>query len=151
MSQGWRVMQGYKVSTNNEGLDFEFIYKFISRSYWASEIPRETLKKAISNSFCFGVFTDTGDQVGFARLITDRATFAYLADVFIDDRHRGRGLSKLLVQTIVEHADVKGLRRIVLATRDAHGLYAQFGFRPVENPEILMQIWQPNVYRDQET
>ena len=150
MSQGWRVMQGYKVSTNNEGLDFEFIYKFISRSYWASEIPRETLKKAISNSFCFGVFTDTGVQVGFARLITDRATFAYLADVFIDDRHRGRGLSKLLVQTIVEHADVKGLRRMVLATRDAHGLYAQFGFRPVENPEILMQIWQPNVYRDQE-
>ncbi len=70
--------------------------------------------------------------------------------MFIDDRHRGRGLSKLLVQTIVEHADVKGLRRMVLATRDAHGLYAQFGFRPVENPEILMQIWQPNVYRDQE-
>ncbi|WP_038142224.1 GNAT family N-acetyltransferase [Vibrio nigripulchritudo] len=141
-------MQGYKVSTNNEDFDFEFIYKFISQSYWASEIPRETLKKAIANSFCFGVFTDTGNQVGFARLITDRATFAYLADVFIEDRYRGKGLSKLLIQTIVEHSDVKGLRRMVLATRDAHGLYSQFGFRPVENPEILMQIWKPDVYRN---
>ncbi|QYJ99710.1 GNAT family N-acetyltransferase [Shewanella alkalitolerans] len=110
-------------------------------------IPKETMKRAIANSLCFGVFDTDNKQVGFARLITDSATFAYLADVFILPSHRGMGLSKHLMETIVAHPDLQGLRRIVLATRDAHGLYAQYGFQPIENPEILMQIWHPNVYQ----
>ncbi|WP_105201607.1 GNAT family N-acetyltransferase [Pseudoalteromonas sp. T1lg10] len=142
-------MKGYRISTNHEDLDFEVIYQFISQSYWAMGIPRATLRKAIDNSFCFGVFENGGKQVGFARLITDRATFAYLADVFVVEAHRGKGLSKWLVESIVSHPDVQGLRRMVLATRDAHGLYAQYGFKGIENPEILMQIWQPDIYSAQ--
>ncbi|OBT12118.1 GNAT family acetyltransferase [Vibrio sp. UCD-FRSSP16_10] len=139
-------MQGFKISTNPNELDFEFIYQFISESYWAKGIPKQTLHKALSNSLCFAVFNDRGEQVGFARLITDKATFAYLADVFIIESYQGLGLSKWLVQTIIEHPDLQGLRRMLLATKDAHSLYAQFGFKGVENPEMLMQIWQPNVY-----
>ncbi|EKO5176814.1 GNAT family N-acetyltransferase [Vibrio vulnificus] len=139
-------MRGYRISTNNDELDLEVIYQFISTSYWAQNIPRSTLVKALSNSFCFGVFDSVGSHVGFARLITDKATFAYLADVFILESHRGKGLSKWLVQTIVEHPELQGLRRMVLATKDAHGLYEQYGFKAIENPEMLMQIWHPNVY-----
>ncbi|HCF7752742.1 acetyltransferase [Vibrio cholerae V51] len=141
-------MQGFEISTDNNRLNFEVIYEFISQSYWAADIPKATLEKAISNSFCFGVYDSIGHQVGFARLITYKATFAYLADVFIIESQRGKGLSKRLVETIVTHPELQGLRRMVLATRDAHGLYAQYGFKPVENPEILMQIWQPNIYRE---
>ncbi|WP_354624983.1 GNAT family N-acetyltransferase [Psychromonas sp. MME2] len=141
-------MKGFRISTNNNELDFEVIYQFISQSYWAIGIPKETLKKSIANSFCFAVFDSQGAQVGFARLITDKATFAYLADVFILETYRGQGLSKWLLKTIIEHHELQGLRRMVLATRDAHGLYSQFGFKEIENPEMLMQIWQPNIYRD---
>ncbi|WP_407029457.1 MULTISPECIES: GNAT family N-acetyltransferase [Vibrio] len=148
MPQGETVVQGFEISTDNNRLNFEVIYEFISQSYWAADIPKATLEKAISNSFCFGVYDPIGHQVGFARLITDKATFAYLADVFIIESQRGKGLSKRLVETIVTHPELQGLRRMVLATRDAHGLYAQYGFKPVENPEILMQIWQPNIYRE---
>ncbi|OBU21999.1 GNAT family N-acetyltransferase [Photobacterium aquimaris] len=140
-------MQGFSISANTEDMDLDIIFSFISESYWAKGIPEEILKKAIKNSFCFGVFEQTGKQVGFARLITDRATFAYLADVFILESHRGLGLSKWLISTIVEHQDICGLRRLMLATKDAHGLYAQYGFTTIENPEILMQIWQPNIYQ----
>ncbi|EPE0640802.1 GNAT family N-acetyltransferase [Vibrio cholerae] len=148
MPQGETVVQGFEISTDNNRLNFEVIYEFISQSYWAADIPKATLEKAISNSFCFGIYDSIGHQVGFARLITDKATFAYLADVFIIESQRGKGLSKRLVETIVTHPELQGLRRMVLATRDAHGLYAQYGFKPVENPEILMQIWQPNIYRE---
>ncbi|MCG9552575.1 GNAT family N-acetyltransferase [Vibrio sp. Isolate31] len=141
-------MQGYKISTDKSYLDLEVIYGFISESYWACGIPKHILEKAISNSFCFGVYDNHDSQVGFARLITDKATFAYLADVFVLENHRGRGLSKWLLENIVSHRDLQGLRRMVLATRDAHGLYAQYGFQPIENPEILMQIWHPDVYRE---
>lgn len=143
-------MQGYKISTDKTDLDFEVIYGFISKSYWASGIPKHTLEKAIANSFCFGVYDCQDSQIGFARLITDKATFAYLADVFIVESHRGKGLSKWLVESIVSHPELQGLRRMVLATRDAHGLYAQYGFLPIENPEMFMQIWNPNVYHDLE-
>lgn len=139
-------MQGYTISTDQADLDFEFIHQFISRSYWATGIPAQTLKKAIEHSLCFGVFDAAGQQIGFARVITDKATFAYLADVFIIESVRGRGISKWLIETIVNHADLQGLRRIMLATRDAHGLYSQYGFSGIENPEMLMQIWHPNVY-----
>ncbi|CAH6803163.1 GNAT family N-acetyltransferase [Vibrio splendidus] len=139
-------MKGFRISTNNDELDLNVIHQFVSTSYWAQGIPKSTLEKAVLNSFCFGMFESSGSQVGFARLITDKATFAYLADVFILESHRGIGLSKWLVKTIVEHPDLQGLRRMVLATRDAHGLYSQYGFKPIENPEILMQIWHPNIY-----
>ncbi|EJC1211831.1 GNAT family N-acetyltransferase [Vibrio parahaemolyticus] len=143
-------MQGFEISTDINRLNFEVIHDFISRSYWAAGIPKETLEKAISNSFCFGIYDSIGHQVGFARLITDKATFAYLADVFIIESQRGKGLSKWLVETIVSHPELQGLRRMVLATSDAHGLYAQYGFKPIENPDILMQIWRPNIYRKPE-
>lgn len=139
-------MQGYTISTDQADLDFEFIHQFISRSYWATGIPAQTLKKAIEHSLCFGVFDAAGQQIGFARVITDKATFAYLADVFIIESVRGRGISKWLIETIVNHSDLQGLRRMMLATRDAHGLYSQYGFSGIENPEMLMQIWHPNVY-----
>nr|WP_086938657.1 GNAT family N-acetyltransferase [Thaumasiovibrio occultus] len=141
-------MQGYRISTDKKHLDIDVIYDFISASYWASGIPKHTLEKAISNSFCFGVYDSHDSQVGFARLITDRATFAYLADVFVLENHRGKGLSKWLVESIVSHPELQGLRRIVLATRDAHGLYAQYGFQTIENQGMFMQIWDPDVYRE---
>ena len=108
--------------------------------------PKKTLKKAIENSLVFGLYTQEGQQVGFARVATDKATFAYLADVFVVEEFRGKGLSKLLMESVVQHPDIQGLRRFMLATRDAHNLYAQFGFKAVENPEILMQIWEPGIY-----
>ncbi|MFS1423026.1 GNAT family N-acetyltransferase [Shewanella sp. 10N.286.48.B5] len=135
--------KGYVISTDQNKLDISVIHGFISQSYWAKGMPITVLAKAIEH----GVFTDQGEQVGFARLITDRATFAYLADVFITDQHRGIGLSKLLIEKVISHPDIQGLRRMMLATRDAHGLYAQYGFLPVDNPEILMQIWRPNIYQ----
>ncbi|AYO04191.1 GNAT family N-acetyltransferase [Vibrio parahaemolyticus] len=150
MPQGETLVQGFEISTDINRLNFEVIHDFISRSYWAAGIPKATLEKTISNSFCFGIYDSIGHQVGFARLITDKATFAYLADVFIIESQRGKGLSKWLVETIVSHPELQGLRRIVLATSDAHGLYAQYGFKPIENPDILMQIWQPNIYREPE-
>ncbi|MFS1438576.1 GNAT family N-acetyltransferase [Shewanella sp. 10N.286.48.A6] len=139
--------KGYVISTDQNKLDISVIHGFISQSYWAKGMPITVLAKAIEHSLCFGVFTDEDQQVGFARLITDRATFAYLADVFITDQHRGIGLSKLLIETVISHPDIQGLRRMMLATRDAHGLYAQYGFLPIDNPEILMQIWRPNIYQ----
>lgn len=140
-------MKGFRISTDQDELDFDVVYSFIASSYWAQGMPKNVLEKAIRNSFCFGVYAEEGEQVGFARLITDKATFAYLADVFVIESQRGQGLSKWLVQTIIDHPDLQGLRRMVLATRDAHGLYAQFGFKAIENPEMLMQIWQPNIYQ----
>ncbi|PMG28344.1 GNAT family N-acetyltransferase [Shewanella sp. 10N.286.52.C2] len=139
--------KGYVISTDQNKLDISVIHGFISQSYWAKGMPITVLAKAIEHSLCFGVFTDQDQQVGFARLITDRATFAYLADVFITDQHRGIGLSKLLIEKVISHPDIQGLRRMMLATRDAHGLYAQYGFLPIDNPEILMQIWRPNIYQ----
>jgi N-acetylglutamate synthase-like GNAT family acetyltransferase len=139
-------MQGYKISANTYDLDFKFVYSFISQSYWAKDIPMDLLKKAMSNSLCFGVYLESGEQVGFARVITDKATFGYLADVFICGSQRGRGLCKWLIETILKHKDLQGLRRFMLATKDAHGLYSQFEFKNVENPEQLMQLWDPNIY-----
>lgn len=140
-------MNGFSVSTEHKDLDFEFIYAFISDSYWAKGIPQDVLRKAIDNSLVFGVYTACGNQVGFARVVTDKATFAYLADVFIDESHQGLGLGRLLMDNIASHPELQGVRRFMLATRDAHGLYEKYGFKPVENPEILMQIWDPNIYQ----
>ncbi len=109
------------------------IHNFLTRSYWAAGIPRETVVRAIENSLCFGVY-DSAEQIGFARVISDFATYAYIADVFILEAYRERGLGKELMASIMAHPKLQGLRRWSLGTRDAHGLYAQFGFTPVDNP-----------------
>lgn len=140
------MIEGYRISCKHEDMDLSVIHDFISRSYWASGIPLDTMSKAIENSLCFGIFLDSGAQVGFARMITDKATFAYLADVFVLEAHQGNGLSKWLMKTILEHPQLQGLRRMALATRDAHGLYEKFGFRALANPQTFMELWVPDVY-----
>jgi GNAT superfamily N-acetyltransferase len=137
----------YRISTDKNKMDIDFIHSFLSRSYWAEGITKEVVSRSITGSLCFGVFS-MEKQIGFARLITDEATFAYLADVFIDDDHRGKGLSKWLMGVIISHPGLLGLRRILLATRDAHGLYAQFGFTPLNNPERWMHIHNPDLYKN---
>lgn len=132
-------MTDYEISTDKTRLDLDVIHPFLSQeSYWAGNIPRPLVERSIEHSLCFGVYFQNS-QVGFARVVSDFTTFAYLADVFILPEHRGKGLSKRLVQTIVDHPDLQGLRRFVLATRDAHSLYAQFGFAPLDKPDIFMQ------------
>ncbi|HTJ13888.1 MAG TPA: GNAT family N-acetyltransferase [Dinghuibacter sp.] len=135
-----RKRDGYILSTDKSLLDVDAIHHFLAaESYWAKHIPRALVERAIDHSICFGLYH--GDaQVGFARVITDQATFGYLADVYVLAGHRGRGLSKWMMEMIMAHPDLQGLRRFMLATRDAHKLYAQFGFAPVANPEPLMQI-----------
>ena len=139
-------MNGFKITSSRTDLDLNVIHAFISESYWAKNIPIATVEKAISNSLVFGAYNTSGEQVGFARVITDKATFAYLGDVFVVEEFRGLGISKLLMKSVCEHPDLQGLRRFMLATSDAHGLYTQFGFTPLENPETFMQIWQPGIY-----
>jgi GNAT superfamily N-acetyltransferase len=135
----------YEISTDRGRLNFEVIYDFLSNSYWAKNIPREVVERSIANALCFGIFRE-GRQVGFARVISDFATFAYLADVFVVLEERGKGVSKQLMETILEHPDLQGLRRFMLATLDAHGLYVQFGFEPLDHPERYMSIHKPDVY-----
>ena len=137
--------KGYQISTDKSLLKFDTIFTYLDQqSYWAKGIPAQKLKTAISNSMCFGVYKGT-DQVGFARVVSDKATFAYLCDVFILPAYRGVGLSKWLVQTITAHPELQGLRRWSLATQDAHGLYKQFGFKEINNPESWMQIFTPYI------
>lgn len=140
------MVDGYRFSCVLEEMDVDVIHGFVSDSYWAKGIPKELLKRAIENSLCFGIFTNAGEQVAFARMITDSATFAYLADVFVLEAHRGKNLSKWLMQSVLEHPGLQNLRRMVLATRDTHGLYQQFGFTELSNPSTFMELWQPNVY-----
>ncbi len=142
-----KLINDYRISSNQNEMDVEAIHEFISQSYWAKDIPYGTLKKAIKNSLCFGVFNHDGSQVGFARMVTDSATFAYLADVYVLEEHRGKGLSKKLMQEIMSHPDLQGLRRMALATNDAHGLYEKFGFSALATPEIFMENWNPDVYQ----
>jgi N-acetylglutamate synthase-like GNAT family acetyltransferase len=135
----------FLISTDRAKLDVDLIHGFLARSYWAEGIPRETVARAIENSLCFGVYND-GEQVGFARVISDFATYAYLADVFILEPYRERGLGKELIATVMAHPELQGLRRWSLGTRDAHGLYAQFGFTALDNPSRMMEIADPEVY-----
>lgn len=141
------LVSGYKTSSDLKDMDLTVIHDFISSSYWAKGIPIKTMEKAINNYLCFGVFAQSGKQVAFARMVTDSATFAYLADVFVSKEHRGKGLSKLLMQVIVAHPDLQGIRRMALATSDAHGLYQQFGFKALSSPESFMELHQPDVYK----
>ena len=139
------------VTHDRARMDVAMIYAFLSQdSYWAKNIPRETVERAMDHSLCFGAFVEgssEGDvQVGFARVITDHATFAYLADVFVVPSHRGRGIGKLIMQAIAGHPALQGLRRWHLVTRDAHALYAQFGFEPIDAPERHMMKVRKNAY-----
>jgi len=134
------------VTSDRAQMDLAMIYAFLSQdSYWAKNIPRETVERAIEHSLCFGAF-DGIAQVGFARVITDYATFAYLADVFVLPSHRGRGIAKQIMQAIATHPELHGLRRWHLVTRDAHSLYAQFGFEPIDAPERHMMKLRRNAY-----
>jgi GNAT superfamily N-acetyltransferase len=137
---------GYIISTNKTQLDVSAIHAYLTRSYWSPGIPKTVVERAIAGSLCFGLSDAQGNQVGFARALTDGATFAYLADVYVLEEHRGKGLGKWIVETILAHPSLQGLRRILLATRDAHALYAQFGFEPLATPESFMSIHRPNVY-----
>jgi len=136
----------YLISTDPGRLDLDVVHRYLQQSYWAGGIPREVVARSFPHSLCFGLY-EWERQVGFARVISDRATYAYLADVFVLEGHRGRGLAKWLLQAILEHPELHGLRRFALATKDAHGLYAQFGFTPLAAPERHMEILRPDAYR----
>jgi GNAT superfamily N-acetyltransferase len=140
------VPSGYSISTDATSLDLDVIHGYLSQSYWSPGIPRQVVERAIANSLCFGAFRGAA-QVGFARVVTDRATFAYLADVFVLEAHRGKGLAKAMVRAILAHAELQGLRRWLLATRDAHALYRQFGFKDLANAASVMEIRDPDVYQ----
>ncbi len=134
------------ISTDPARLDFDIIHGFLTNCYWAKGIPRDTMARSIEHSLCFGVYDGSGEQVGFARVVSDFATVAYLGDVFILESHRGRGLSKWMMECITQHPSLQGLRRWILLTRDAHALYAKFGFTPVAKPDRYMELHRPDVY-----
>ena len=136
----------YLLSTDKSKIDVQAVHRFLSQSYWAEGIPEEVVQRSIDNSLCFTIYHHD-KLVGFARVISDAATFAYLADVFIIQEERGRGLSRWLMSVIINHPQLQGLRRLILATRDAHGLYAQFGFTPFDKPERWMERHNPEVYK----
>lgn len=140
-------MQGYRITTDISEMNLKVIHGFLANSYWAKDIPLATLVRAMDHSLCFGVLTDGGEQVGFARMITDRTTYAYLADVFVVESHRGKGIATWLLQTMLDHPDLQGLRRIRLVTRDAQGLYAKLGFKALSHPERTMERVNDNVYK----
>jgi GNAT superfamily N-acetyltransferase len=149
----WR-REGYAISTDPERLDLDAIHGYLAASYWATGIPRAVLARALDHSLNFGIYQlpaaggpGAWVQAGFGRVITDYTTFGYLADVFVLEPHRGRGLSKWLMACIDEHPHLKGFRRWVLLTRDAHGLYRQFGYTAVAKPDRYMERHAPDVYR----
>jgi GNAT superfamily N-acetyltransferase len=139
------VRDGYVVSTDRSRIDVAAVHAFLATSYWSPGIPEEVVRRAIAGAICFGIYRDA-EQVGFARVITDRATYAYLSDVFVVEAHRGRGLAKMLMDVIMAHPALQGLRRFSLSTRDAHALYAQYGFRIVADPDRQMEILRRDIY-----
>ena len=139
------MIDNYTITTNQEEMDVEAIHQYLTNAYWCKGLPIETLKLSMQNSFCFAVL-QAKKQIGFARLITDYATFAYLADVYILESHQGKGLSRMMLDKINNHPKLKGLRRIMLATHDAHGLYEKFGFSKLSSPEKFMEKHNPDIY-----
>lgn len=137
---------GFLITTDRERLNLDMIHTFLTNSYWAKGIPREVVARSIEHSLCFGMYDEHGRQIGFARVITDYATIAYLGDVFLLESHRGRGLSKWLMECIVQHPALQNLRRWILLTRDAHQLYSKFGFTPLKSPDSYMELHHPNIY-----
>ena len=129
----------YLISTDSSKLQINVIHDFLANSYWARDIPLEIVKRSLDNSFCFGLYKNDA-QIGFARLVTDYTTFAYLADVFILEDHRGKGLSKWLMEIVLDFPELQSLRTWMLKTKDAHGLYNQFGFNEPKFPERVMEF-----------
>jgi len=140
----WRRDE-FLISTDRRRIDIDVVHRYLSGSYWAAGMPRETLERAIRNSLAFGIYQGA-QLVGFARVITDRATYAYLSDVFVLESHRKRGLSKWLMECVLRHPDLQGLRRFALFTRDAQGLYERYGFEPPRGPSTYLERRTPNVY-----
>lgn len=136
----------FTISTDPKKLDFDVIHGYLVKCYWAEGIPRDVVQRSVGSSLCFGVY-DGGAQVGFARVITDYATFAYLADVFVLESHRGQGLAKWLMECILAHPELQTLRRWSLMTRDAHQLYARYGFRIPPQPERYMEMVDADIYK----
>lgn len=142
---GWQSR--YEISTDADRLDVDAIHAYLTRSYWSPGIPRDTVERAARHSLCFGVYEKTSAaQVGFTRVVTDYATFAYLCDVYVLEAHRGHGLAKRMMREVMAHPALTGARRIMLATRDAHGLYRQSGFADVGHTATLMEIVRPDMY-----
>jgi GNAT superfamily N-acetyltransferase len=135
----------FVISTDRDRLNLDVIHRFLTECYWAKGILREVVARSIENSMCFGVYSDR-KQVGFARVISDYATYAYIGDVFVLEPYRGHGLGKWLIECIMQHPSLRGLRRWSLVTRDAHGLYKQFGFTPLKSPERHMELHDAEVY-----
>lgn len=146
MPFSWRRERDeFEISTDRARVDIAAVHSFLTASYWAQGIPLPVVERSIRNSLCFGVYRGR-EQAGFARVITDRATFAYLADVYVLPEFRGQGLAKWLMECILSHPDLQGLRRWSLVTRDAHRLYQAFGFQPLQAPERWMEKHDPEVY-----
>jgi GNAT superfamily N-acetyltransferase len=136
----------FLISTDPARLDLDVIHGFLTNCYWAKGIPREVVARSVKHALCFGVYDGSHVQIGFARVISDFATIAYIGDVFVLEKHRGSGLGKWLMQCIIEHPALQNLRRWILTTLDAHGLYSQVGFTPVKAPERYMELHRPDVY-----
>ena len=140
-----QTREDYTVSDDPRRLDAVAVHAYLTRSYWAAGIPLEVVERAIANSLCVGLYHN-GQQVGFARVVTDRATFAYLCDVYVLEEHRGRGLSKWMMEAVLAHGELRGLRRFLLGTLDAHELYRRFGFTELAEPGRMMEIMNRDVY-----
>ena len=145
MHREWQ-RDGFTISTDPARLDLDGVYAWLSASYWARDIPRDVFERSVRNALCFGIY-EVARQVGFARVVTDYATVAYVGDVFVLEPWRGRGLSRWLMETIDGHPDLQGFRRWILLTRDAHGLYQKFGYTPLADPTRWMEKWAPDVYK----
>lgn len=139
------------VSTDPARLDLDVIHGFLTNCYWAKGIPRDVVARSIEHSLCFGIYDGAGVQIGFARVVSDFATVAYLGDVFVLESHRGQGLSKWMMECILRHPSLQNLRRWILLTRDAHRLYSQFGFTPIAAPDRYMELHNPRVYEIRKT
>jgi GNAT superfamily N-acetyltransferase len=141
---------GLEISTEKLKLQIEPIHRFLSQeAYWSLGVPLEVVKRAISGSLCFGVYDKHahGQQVGFARVVSDQATFAWICDVYVEKEYRGRGVSKWLMENLMSHSELKGLRRICLATKDAHALYEKFGFIVTQTPDNWLEIKDNDIYK----
>jgi GNAT superfamily N-acetyltransferase len=136
----------FTVSTDRNRIDLDVVHGFLTECYWAKGIPREIVARSIENSLCFGIYA-AGKQVGFARVISDYATYAYIGDVFVLESLRGRGLGKWLMECVMQHSRLQGLRRWSLVTSDAHGLYTHFGFESLKKPQNYMELHRPDVYQ----
>ena len=140
------IKDEYTLTDQFDDLDFETIHHFLKNSYWAAEIPKALVKKSCQNSLCFGIYKDK-NQVGFGRIVTDYATFAFISDVFVLEAHRKKGLADWMLSCMREHPRLQGLRRWMLATLDAHALYAQHGFQALKHPDWFMEIANPDIYK----